>query len=182
MADYPALSFVDLSSFSGRPTSDYNPVYSSTAISQATLLFKIATCLTALPDIGTVPYDLAKNAMMAMADQFVLSQPYAEDLASPFSSETIGSYSYSKMAQQIISKERTGVMWFDLAVGEMGVCDENDQAFFFGGIEIMEHDGKFGLGSHGEGNIRLLTISDTKLHSFYMHHEAITGPYKNKGE
>jgi len=156
MAEYPAISFADISAFSGRPLEDYPVVYSTTAIAQATLLFKIATCLTQIPD-DAVSQELAKTAIIALAESLILAQPYAVTMASPFSSETIGSYSYSKMAARVSSAEATGVPWFDLAVLQLGVCGENDSAFSYGGIEIMEHDATYTQGSGGEGNLRLVS-------------------------
>lgn len=172
MADYPTLSFVDISQFSGRSVDEYDPTYSGTALAQATLLFKVATCLTALPD-DEVNYELAKAAILAMAEQFVLSQPYAKTVASPFSSETIGSYSYSKAAQHIAAGQDTGVLWFDLAVSRLGVCDEVDNAFGYGGIEIMEHDATYIKGQGGGGNIRYVPEEDVISQGLPHSH----GPY-----
>ncbi len=176
MAEYPPLSFADISAFSGRALSDYDPVYSTTAIAQATLLFKIATCLTQLPDDETAQA-LAKAAILDMAEKFILVQPYAATMASPFTSESIGSYSYSKMAQQIISKERTGVMWFDLAVSELSVCDEMDQAFFYGGIEVMEHDNRYVRGDGGGGNLRVLDNEELHAFNLWLAEPYSRGPY-----
>lgn len=173
MADYPSLTFVDLAFFSGRSTDAYDPQYSATAIAQATLLFKVATCLAALPD-DAIQQELAKTGIMALAEQFVLTQPYNAASAAPFTSETIGSYSYSKAVQQVKSKENTGVMWFDLAVSELGVCDENGDAFSFGGIEMMEHDGRFTSGSMGNGNSRFIPDYDLDVYGG----EYTRDPYK----
>lgn len=178
MAEYPTLSFVDLAQSTGLPIGNYDPQFSAIAISQATLLFKIATCLTALPAEDTVQYELAKAAIIALANQIVMSQPYQQTLASPFTSESIGSYSYSKMAQQIQSKERTGVMWFDLAVSELSVCDSQDQAFYFGGVEIFEHDAKYTSGSLGEGNIALFSEADQAKHRYFSSSPGSSDPYK----
>lgn len=159
MAEYPPLSFADVSSAFGRPLSDYDPAYSSTAISQATLFFKIATCLTALPE-DPLAQELAKMAILQMAETLILAQPYAQMKAKPVSSETLGSYSYSKLSAQVMSAESTGVFWFDLAVERLGVCDSADGAFFYGGIEMMEYDGRFTQGQGGQGNIRYVPDSD----------------------
>lgn len=166
MAEYPSLSASDLSEFSGRDISLYPVAYSETALSQARLLFKIGTCLAALPD-DEDQYQLALNAILDMAEWAVLSQPYGAAKASPFTSESIGSYSYSKAVDSVRLKENTGRFWFDLAVRELSVCEVNDSSFFFGGIENMEHQGIFTTGAGGEGNIRYLSPSDLALSRSY---------------
>jgi hypothetical protein len=140
--------------------------YSLTALSQATLLFKIASCLkTSLPD-DEIYIDLAKHAILSLADYAVLSQPYQKAGASPFSSESIGSYSYSKMAAKARAGQELGVPWFDLAIQEMGVCNEKDDAFAYGGIEMMEHDGVLVDGA-SQGNQRFISPQDRLLAQSY---------------
>lgn len=159
MADYPTLSYVELAEFSGRPQDSYDPAYSDNAIAQATLLFKIGTCLASIPDDNPLAMEMTTYAISAMADYIVLNQPYQDAIAKPFSSETLGSYSYSKMAQSVSDGETTGVPWFDLAIKQLSVCDQNDQAFFYGGIEMMEHDAVL-YPTTREGNLRFLSPGD----------------------
>jgi hypothetical protein len=120
MAEYPTLTKKELAAFSGRPEQSYTK-YSDQALLQATMLFKIGTCLAALPDNQT-EQDLARLAILSMADSIFLSQAYQKAAASPFSSESIGSYSYSKAASAVSKGGTTGIMWFDLAVQQMSVC------------------------------------------------------------
>lgn len=161
MSAYPEFVLEDLSDFSGRPVSEYtNSGYASTAIQQALLLFKIGTCLNAWPDDPTMAA-LAKMAVMSMADAIYLVQPFQTILSNPFSSETIGSYSYSKVAGAVMSGFPTGISWFDLALGKLGVCDLTDGISYGGGIEAFEHDGHFTSGSIG--NVRLLSPQDLNL-------------------
>jgi hypothetical protein len=159
MATYPAYALNDLAEFSGRDSSEYTRAgYVSTAIAQATLLFKLGTCLgDNWPDDPTKAM-LAKNAILAMADAIYLVQPFQAVLSNPFSSETIGSYSYSKVAGAVMGGLPTGIGWFDLALSQLSVCDLNDNIPMGGGIEMFEHDGTFGAGSGL--NIRFLSPQD----------------------
>lgn len=158
MAAYPEFIIDDLSDFSGRPISEYtNPGYAGTAIEQAFLLFRIGTCLNEWPDDPTMAA-LAKMAILGMADAIYLVQPFQAILSNPFSSETIGSYSYSKVAGAVMSGLPTGIQWFDLALQKMSVCDFTDGISYGGGIEMFEHDGHFTNGHNG--NVRFLSPAD----------------------
>lgn len=152
MAQYPVYTAQDISDFSGRPVASYT-TYSTSALSQALLLFKIGTCLAQFPDDETEA-DLAKNAVLDMANSIFLAQKYQAAKASPFSSETIGSYSYSKAAQAVSKGDKTGVMWFDLAIDNLSVCDRSEGSVASGGVEVFENDGIFIPGANGD--IRLL--------------------------
>lgn len=165
MAEIPALTPQDLADFSGRSVDSYTN-YSEQAIIQATLLFKIGTCLVALGDDETEA-QLAKMAIAAFADHVYLARAYAKAAASPFSSESLGSYSYSKSASQVAKGEKTGVFWFDLAVEKLGRCHDNDDVPEFGGIEVFEHDGTFVVSM--EGNVRLLSPQDRQDHEQFLH-------------
>lgn len=157
---YPEYTVNDLANFSGRPALAYmNTAYVPTAIGQAVLLFKIATCLADIPQDGIKP-ELAKNAILQMADSIYQAQIYQDALNNPFSSESIGSYSYNKVAKAVTAGEKTGIMWFDLAVEQMGVCEDLDNIPFSGGIEIFESDGLFTNGRLGNANVRFLSPQD----------------------
>lgn len=122
MAGYPTFTATDLAGFSGRPEASYS-AYAASAIAQATLLFRLATGLTDWPtDADAV--QLATFAIEAMADTFVLSQPFQAAVVAPFQSETIGGYSYSKAMRQLLAGQPTGVMWFDLAVQRLGISKD----------------------------------------------------------
>lgn len=149
MSAYPDFSRNDLATYSGRPEVSY-PVYADTAIQQATLLFKIGTCLAALPDDPDL-LQLATNGILAMADSIVLAQQYQGIQASPFSSESIGSYSYTKAAKAVSAGADTGIMWFDLARNRLSVCDDGDGIPTSGGIHMTMGDGMYFDNGGGSG-------------------------------
>lgn len=122
MAAYPTLTAVDLSGFSGRPAAAYT-AYADTALAQALLLFRLATGLSDWPDESD-PAQLARYAVLAMADAFVLRQPFQQMVVSPFSSETIGSYSYSKVLSLMMAGLPSGIFWFDLALQRLGISTD----------------------------------------------------------
>lgn len=153
---YPSYDSSDLAEFSGRPAVSYS-LYADQALSQALLLFKIGTCLVEFPTLE-LEADLAKMGILSMADSIVLAQSTQKAAASPFSSESIGSYSYSKAAKAVSKGEETGIMWFDLAVKKLTQCNISDGIPTSGGIEMMEHDGFFTSGEHG--NTRFLGPAD----------------------
>lgn len=157
MAAYPNLEASDLVTFSGRLASDYSE-YAATALKQATLLFKLGTCLKEFPD-DEIKAELASTAILAMADAIYLAQPFQAVLSNPFSSETIGSYSYSKVAGAVAGALPTGITWFDIAVSQLGVCELTDSVPTGGGIEIFENDALFANGMH-TGNVRMLAPQD----------------------
>lgn len=113
------LTVSDLADFAGTSEASYS-AYVSQALAQATLLFEVATGLEEYPD-NQSQRSLAQNAILEMADRLYTTQPYAAALASPFSSESIGSYSYSKASSAISKGQITGVVWFDLAVQKLAV-------------------------------------------------------------
>jgi hypothetical protein len=160
--DYPTFTAVDLSDFSGRPEASYTP-FATQALKQATLLFKLATCLTSWP---TDPdsAELASYAIISIADALVLTQPYQLTHASPFQSESIGSYSYSKMVlryrQSIENGSPVGVTWFDLAVQKLGICElgglNGGGGVASDSIGVFEEDGTFGTKDGDDSGKRYL--------------------------
>lgn len=145
MAAYPELDVSNLATQAGEDVSAYtNLPFVDEAIRQATLLFKVGTCLSAFPD-NELDAELAETAIVAMADAIYWAQPFQAVLRNPFSSETIGSYSYSKLQQAVSAGLPTGVSWFDYTVGKLSVCDTNGQ-LWSGGTNVFEevkipHDG-----------------------------------------
>lgn len=114
-----APTTAELAEFMGVDKVDFS-VFVNTALAQATLLFELATGLEVYPT-QQAEVALAKNGILEMAEKIYSAQPYSQSLASPFQSESIGSYSYSK-AQKALSKgDLTGVTWFDLAVQKLSV-------------------------------------------------------------
>lgn len=122
---WPIPTITQLADHSGRPEATYSTAFANQALFQATLL--LAT-LTERPDSAGLSDDevsLANQGILAYADHLYLVHPYDAVVASPFSSENIGSYSYSKpsnsgsqrvLASAELKSEDTGVMWFDLAI------------------------------------------------------------------
>lgn len=159
MAAFPVLTVNDLAAFSGRVAEEYtNAGYVGSALVQAELLFKLGTCLGDVwPDDPTNAL-LAKMAIVSMADAIYLVQPFQAVLANPFSSETIGSYSYSKVAGAVMGGLPTGITWFDIAMGKLSVCDISSGISMGGGIEMFEFDGEFTGGRNG--NVRFLSPVD----------------------
>jgi hypothetical protein len=127
----------ELATFSGRSSNAFGE-YAIEALAQATLLFYLATEIEDYPENPQLQL-LAKNGILAMADRLYLGQPYQEASASPYQSETIGSYSYSKTAIAIKKGDATGVMWFDLAVNKLKAGGSGIGAS--GSIEGFENEG-----------------------------------------
>lgn len=127
----------DLAAFTGRTSNSFG-TFTTEALAQATLLFFLATDLEVYPE-DTNLNQLAKNGILEMADKIYLSQPYQESKASPFQSETIGSYSYSRTVSSVKKGEATGVMWFDMAVNKLRAAGSGIGSS--GSIVGMEYDG-----------------------------------------
>lgn len=172
---YPTYTKQDLADFSGRDVVTYTAYAETSALPQATLLFKIGTCLADFPTDPTQAA-LAKMAILSMADAIVLVQPYQTVIANPFSSETIGSYSYSKVASAVASGLPTGIAWFDLAIKELSVCDINDNIPSGGGVEVFEYDGLFAPGVR-KGNALFLSPRDIDSSRTFGYDPAPGTPY-----
>ncbi len=158
MAEYPKYTKDDLEDYSGRPSQSYSK-YADTALSQALLLFKIGTCLAQFPD-DPLKAEIAKNGILAMADSIFLSQRYQQAMASPFNSETIGSYSYSKTASAVQRGDKTGIMWFDMAIEQLSECSYlSDGIPTGGGIGMFEYDGLV-TATSGPDSVRFLGPAD----------------------
>ncbi len=120
---------------SGRPAGSYT-TYIDQALKESVMLFKLGTCLAGLADLTEDQRTLVDLGIVKMADAIYLSQPFQAVGASPFSSESIGSYSYSKAAGAVAGGLPTGIFWFDKAVEEVGVCNLTDPEVWFGGIDM----------------------------------------------
>lgn len=168
MAEYPSFTGKDLSDFSGRPEASYTAqgTFIATALKQATLLFKIGTCLVTLPD-DPINLELAHTAILAMADTAILQRPHQTVMASPFQSESLGSYSYSKMSGAASRGTKTGVMWFDLAVEQLSECDRGGN-FAGGGIEVFEGDAQFVPSLTDDDSYRILSPQDEEYHRLFF--------------
>ncbi len=144
----------DLAQFTGRSTNTFNN-YAIEALAQATLLFYLASGLESYPTDETLK-TLAENGILDMADKIYLSQPYREATASPYQSETIGSYSYSKSLQAVKKGDATGVMWFDLAVNKLKAGGTGIGSG--GSIEGMEWEG---IGKTSDGKAKIIGAGGT---------------------
>lgn len=160
MADFPNFTKADLADFSGRAVASYPP-FTDQAISQAVLLYGISTYTDTWPDDPREAM-IATLGVLSMADHLVLEQPFQKAQAAPFNSESIGSYHYSKTGgrqsavQTAVSQGiQTGVMWFDIAVQQLGQAEHMLDMPMSGGIEVFEWDARF---ARGQGhNKRLLS-------------------------
>lgn len=150
-------SVADLAAFSGRESNSYSN-FAVEALDQATLLLYLATSLTDYPDDPDLA-KLAKYGILDMADKIYFSQPYRETIASPYQSETIGSYSYSKSVAAVKKGNATGVLWFDIAVDKLKTAGSGIGAS--GSIEGMEWDG-LEVGPNGKTKI----IGATGTHDY----------------
>lgn len=149
-----------LADFTGRPVASFPEGFvNASAIPQALLLFKLGTCLASPDALTTDQKQLVDFAILSMADAIHLSAPYQAAMASPFNSESIGSYSYSKTAKAVASGVETGIGWFDRAIDELSVCDQEASGLVFGGIEVFEFDAAFVAGASGQ-NRRMLSPKD----------------------
>jgi hypothetical protein len=137
MADYPQLTIDDVATYSGRDKNLFSD-FMDEALLQATLLFKLGTCLPPdqFPDDPTKA-ELARYGILAMANAIELAQPYQAILSNPFNNETIGSYSYSKLTSAVTNSLPTGITFFDMATGLLSVCDIEVSELDSGGIYIF---------------------------------------------
>jgi hypothetical protein len=162
-------TIADLAAFSGRDSSSFGD-YASEALTQATLLFYLATGLEAYPTDSQL-LQLAKYGILDMADKIYLSQPYREATASPYQSETIGTYSYSKAVSAVKKGDATNVMWFDLAVSKLQSKDNAIGAS--GSIQGMEWDG---LEVTDSGRARIIGASGNQSTSLGWSWDIDTNP------
>lgn len=148
---YPVPTIEQLAFFSGRPETSYDG-YAIAALTMATVEFTWKTEITdpsQLSGYNSISAaDAAQLAMLgicSMADWMYLRRPYAQAIAAPMMSETIGSYSYSKPLQEMarnaaaleVTGEQTGVPMFDLAV-QMLARRTLAGGVFSGAIEVFE--------------------------------------------
>lgn len=159
---YPEFTTQDLANFTGRPKASFRePYVTGSALPQALLLFKMGTCLASLNDLNADGKNLARYAILAMADAIQLASQYASVHANPFNSESIGSYSYSKVAKAVADGFPTGVFWFDSAIQSLSVCETTDGLAMSGGIEVFENAStNVIVPGHSGANLAFLTPGD----------------------
>lgn len=131
----PTLS--ELASFTGQTEASFTS-FATQALSQSTLLFQSVTGILDWP-ADEVDNAIAKNGVLEFADFIYNRNPYRGALAKPFSSETIGSYSYT--INQAKSGQATGFIFWDEAVKR---CTSEEAAdVSYGGISVFENQGLF---------------------------------------
>jgi hypothetical protein len=112
------------------------------ALIQAAFLMGLATGWTETPTDEPCA-TLFHNGILDMARWIALTQDYVPALASPYQSETIGSYSYSKGFKTLLTLGfragdwNTGVFWFDLAAQQ---CSIGGGRVDQGGVTVFEQD------------------------------------------
>ncbi len=137
MLPVPTLS--EMASFTGRPEAALGD-FAPQALMQATLMFSILTKLEAYPASADLTL-LAKYAIMEMADRLLLEQPYAETRSGPFQTETIGSYSYSKITatSKLASQGlKTGLFFWDTALDEL--MEKGASGLTHGSVKVMNEE------------------------------------------
>ena len=89
------------------------------------LLLSAVPCLnTLLVSMSNLDKKAIKAAILEMAYYIKIDYYNFERSTSPFTSETIGSYTYSKMSSSVKAGNSTGVPAFDRAVAQFsGLCD-----------------------------------------------------------
>lgn len=164
-----------LADHTGRPAASFPDGYiTASAFPQALLLFKLGTCLASPDDLSPDQQQLVDLAILSMADAIHLAAPYQTALASPFSSESIGSYSYSRIAAAVSQGLPTGVSWFDIAIQQLSVCDSLDGIPMSMGTDIF---GSAEIGrASGSGVTRWLTPAEEAM-SMLFGHDPSTGGY-----
>jgi hypothetical protein len=132
-------TLTELAAFTGQTEESYSD-FITTALSQATILFELATGLDTYPDAGTPNYDLSQNAICEMADALYLRLPFRKVVNSPFSSESIGSYSYSKLTPLVAQGIPTGLGWFDMAVQLLAIDGPSVGVVSWTSVSAFEND------------------------------------------
>lgn len=157
-----------IADFTGRPVASYREPYTTdSALPQALLLFKMGTCLASPDSLTSEEQQLVDFAILSMADAIGLASLYATVHANPFSSESIGSYSYSKAAQAVSQGLPTGIMWFDQAIEKLSICDTSDGIAMTGGVEVFERTGGYFGPGHIGANVQFLTPADVETSRRY---------------
>lgn len=90
--------------------------YVQTHLQLAAALFLLASDITEAPDPASPLGLVVRAGVLDMAWNIGTSMEDRDAQFSPFSSESIGSYRYSKMQQKVSAGEETGVPFFDQAL------------------------------------------------------------------
>jgi hypothetical protein len=157
----------DLAAFSGRDEATYTS-YANSALLQATIRFTFLTEVTdpsQLSGYNALTADdqaaLALNGICALADSIYLQFPYQQAMASPLNSETLGSYTFEKVAGMgmggsmsrmapaalELSMATTGIPLFDMAVQLLALRTIASGVFHEGMSVFEEGERRAALGS-----------------------------------
>lgn len=98
------------------------------------LLTLAVPCLERIENLSVSDKAIIKSAVFEMAKYIMVDYLNFEAATSPFQSETIGSYTYSKMMHSVKTQTSTGVPGFDRAVSYF----EDLCASLFGGDGINQ--------------------------------------------
>lgn len=130
-------SVAELALFTGQAEASFTS-FATQALSQATLLFQSVTGITDWP-ADEVQLNIAKSGVMEFADFIYNRNPYRGAMAKPFSSETIGSYTYT--ISRARAGESIGFIFWDEAIK---ICTtEESSDISYGGVSVFEQDGLF---------------------------------------
>ena len=109
----------ELDEFSHDETAQFSDDQKELALQQAGDLLFIATEYDETPDDLRL-IRIIKYGLMDMAWSLLVQTENKSEIFSPFSSERIGSYSYSKALSRIANGQDSGVAWFDRLLGYLG--------------------------------------------------------------
>lgn len=142
MVAYPTFDVDDMAEFTGRPEVTF-PEHVDEALLQAVFFIKARTKVYEWPADPELQQAF-KYAILDLANQMYLERQYDRIKANPLSSETIGSYSYSKSnaaTAALYTARPTGLLWLDLLL-EMLLEKEDAAAGLatHGSVHVFETD------------------------------------------
>lgn len=125
------------------------------ALQQATDLFWLAT---GLPDFPSDPQLLriAKNAILEFAQWLLVQDEHKTEIFSPYNSERIGSYSYSKLARaenSIHKNDPLGLFWWDKALSLFANSDTSQIWSVSEKVIPQPYDAHEAMGSSWEDSV-----------------------------
>lgn len=162
----------DLANFTGQEASTFL-AFSTEALKQATLLFELCTGLSDWPT-DQLMLEIATRGVCDLASYIYEQNPYRGVKAKPFTSETVGMYSYTlKQAQ---TGGMTGLTFWDAAVSSLQTGDYSPYAT--GGISVFENDHVVNT-AHG---LKVMGPSDYRPYSHFPETLAYDQNYNLLGE
>lgn len=124
-------TLADLLTFSRWPSSE-DERRDEDALRRATDLMEVASSVDEDPAPGTTESRILRDGVLAMAHAMIVRQPDEATIASPYSSEKIGSWSYQKAQNDVLRGLPTGIWAFDVAVSFLrgDEVDHSSEAVF----------------------------------------------------